>query len=219
MKRTSIHIAWCAAGISLAVIAPTSVFAQAASGDSYAGMLSYLDSNTISGNVAQGAQGISSVNTAAGDANQQANLHAFAQGVHAQALLLARQHTYSDAAVDASLQASATIGGNAYDHGRGIASINQASGNGNTQLNGVAGQLASQGIREATDGTLSATVSASAGGQPSSNLHAQAGGTRNVTVDPSAMEGFDGVMQLNQVAGSGNASDNVLLMSVPASSH
>jgi len=219
MKRTSIYIAWCAAGLLFAVMVPTSVFAQTASGDSYTGMLSYLDSNTISGNVAHGTQGISSANTADGDANQQANLHAFALGSHTQALLLARQHTYSDAAVDASLHASASIGGNAYDNGRGIASINQASGNGNTQLNGVVGQLASQGIREATDGTLSATVSASAGGQPSSNSHAQAGGTRNVAVDPSAMEGFNGVMQLNQVAGSGNASDNLLLMSVPASSH
>lgn len=219
MKRMFYRMVWCVVGLPLAVIVPTSAFAQTAGGDSYAGMLSYLDSNTISGHVAQGAQGINAVNTAAGDANLQANMHAFALGSHTRALLLARDRTYSDAAVDASLHASVTIGGNAYDNGRGIASINQASGNGNTQLNGVVAQLASQGIRETTDGTLSATVSASAGEQPSSNSHAQAGGTRNVAVDPSAMEGFNGVMQLNQVAGSGNASDNLLLMSVPASSH
>lgn len=215
MNRMFYCMALCSIGFCFAAAA----HAQTSGGDSYAAMLSYLDTNTISGQVAQGTQGISSVNTAAGDANQQANLHAFALGGHTLALLQARQHTYSNEAADASLNASARIGGNAYDNGRGIASINQVSGNGNTQLNGVVARLANQGIREATDGTLSATVSASAGGQTSSNSHAQAGGTRNVAVDPSAMEGFNGVMQLNQVAGSGNASDNVLLLSAPASSH
>lgn len=208
-----------ALGIGLAMLVQLPAFAQTASGNSYTAMLSYLDSNSIGGNVAQGAQGISSVNTAAGDANQQANLHAFAAGSHTLVLLQAKQRTYTHAAADALLNASATIGGRAYAHGQGIASINQASGNGNTQLNGVAARLASQGIREASDGSLSATVSASAGGQAPSNSHAQAGGTRNVAVDPSAMEGFNGVMQLNQVAGSGNASDNLLLLSAPASSH
>ncbi|MFK2890237.1 hypothetical protein ISS98_03795 [Dyella flagellata] len=203
-------------GLIAAVQAPA--FAQT-NDDGYVAILSYLDSNTISGNVARGSQGISSVNTAAGDANQQANLHAFTLGGHAMALLQARQATHRNAAADAPLDASATIGGHAYANGQGIASINQVSGNGNTQLNGVAARLANQGIHEATDGSLSATVSASAGGQTSSNPHAQAGGTRSVAVDPSAMEGFNGVLQLNQVAGSGNASDNLVLLSAPASPH
>lgn len=218
MNRMPYRSVCCAAVIGFAAIAQTPAFAQATHGDSYDAMLRYLDANTINGHVAQGVQGISSVNTAAGDANVQANLHAFALGGHTLALLQARQRTQNNAA-DAPLNASASIGGHAYDNGRGIASINQVSGNGNAQLNGVVAQLASQGIREATDGSLSATVSASAGGQSSSNPHAQAGGTRSVAVDPSAMEGFNGVMQLNQVAGSGNASDNLLLMSAPASSH
>ena len=111
MKRTSHCIASCLTGLSLATAIPTSAFAQTASGDGYAAMLSYLDSNTINGHVAQGMQGISAVNTTAGDANQQANLRAFALGGHTQALLQARQRTYSDAAVDASLHASASIGG------------------------------------------------------------------------------------------------------------
>ena len=215
MRHLPISIACGAAMIWVAAAA----HAQTANGDSYAAMLNYLDASSIGGQVAQGAQGITSLNTAAGDANQQANLHAFALGTHTQVLLQARQHTDSNSATNTPLKASASISGHAYDNGRGIASINQVSGNGNTQLNGVVAQLASQGIREATDGSLSATVSASARGQTLTNPHAQAGGTRNVAVDPSAMEGFTGVMQLNQVAGSGNASDNVLLMSVPASSH
>jgi hypothetical protein len=214
MRRMLTRIASCTAWIWLAAAA----HAQTAGGDSYAAMLSYLDTDAIGGQVARGAQGISGVNSTAGVANLQANVHVFALGSHGQALLQARQRTY-DPAAGASLNASVSLGGQAYDNGRGIASINQASGNGNAQLNGVAARLANQGIRETTDGALSATVSASAGEHAASNPHAQAGGTRSVAVDPSAMEGFNGVMQLNQVAGSGNASDNMLLMSTPASSH
>jgi hypothetical protein len=208
-----------ALGITLAAAALAPAFAQTASDGSYEAMLSYLDANMIGGDFARGAQGISSVNSAAGDANQQANLHAFALGPHTVAHINARQRMYGSQPNDTPLDASVSIGGHAYANGQGIASINQVSGNGNTQLNGVAARLASQGIREATDGSLSATVSASAEAQASSNPHAQASGTRTVTVDPSAMEGFNGVMQLNQVAGSGNASDNLLLLSAPVSSH
>jgi hypothetical protein len=223
MNSTLRYLALCAAG-SFAAIAPYApALAQSTnaptSADSYGAMLSYLDTNSIGGNALSGTQGVSSVNTASGDANAQANLHAFASGTQSQTLLQARQRTHFNA-TDVPLDATATIGGHAYDNGQGIASINQVSGNGNAQLNGVSVALTAQGIRETTDGTLSATVSASAGAQASSNpQHAQAGGTRSVGVDPSAMEGFNGVMQLNQVAGSGNASDNLLLLSAPASSH
>jgi hypothetical protein len=217
MKPLIRRLAGCLSGFTTLAVA-TTAFAQSTPPESYAIMLNYLDSNTVSGNALEGTQGISSVNTAAGNGNLQGNLHAFATGSQSQALIQARQHAHSYAP-DATLYASAIITGHAYDNGQGIASINQVSGNGNTQLNGVAASLANQGIREATDGTLSAAVSASAGGQTPSNPRAQADGTRNVAVDPSAMEGFTGVMQLNQVAGSGNASDNMLLLSAPASSH
>jgi hypothetical protein len=181
-------------------------------------MLTYLDSSTIDGNAMRNTQGVTGVNQASGNGNLQGNLRAFATGDQAQAMIQARQRAHAYAP-NATVYASATISGHAYDNAQGIASINQVSGNSNTQLNGVAAALTKQGIREATDGTLSATVSASAGGQSSANPHAQADGTRSVGVDPSAMEGFTGVMQLNQVAGSGNASDNILLLSAPASSH
>jgi hypothetical protein len=217
MKRMLRHLALCVIGLWLIGGWHASAFAQSTGSDSYGAMLTYLDNSSIDGNAMQNTQGVSGVNQAAGNGNLQGNLRAVALGNQAQAVIKAQQHAHAYAP-NAVLYASATVSGHAYDNGQGIASINQVSGNGNTQLNGVAAALANQGIREATDGTLSATVSASAGGQPSSN-HAQAGGTRSVAVDPSAMEGFDGVMQLNQVAGSGNASDNLLLLSAPPSSH
>lgn len=218
MRSMSCRIAY-ALGIALVVAVRAQAFAQTSSDGGYEAMLSYLDSNTIGGTFARGAQGISSVNSAAGDANQQANLHAFALGQRTVVRLSARQRMYGGEPNNAPLDAGVNISGHAYANGQGIASINQVSGNGNTQLNGVAARLANQGIREATDGSLSVAVSASAEAQASSNPHAQASGARTATVDPSAMEGFNGVMQLNQVAGSGNASDNLLLLSAPASPH
>jgi len=204
--------------IVLAASVPAA-FAQTASRDSYAAMLAYLDTDSIGGNVAAGTQGITSVNTAAGDGNQQANLHAFALGGHASVRLQARQRADGDATSPTPQDASAIIGAHAYANGQGIASINQAGGNGNAQLNAVAAQLSGQGIRETTDDTLSATVSISTRQQTASRTHAQAGGTRSAAVEPSALQGFNGVMQLNQVAGSGNASDNLLLLSAPAPPH
>jgi hypothetical protein len=182
--------------------------------DDYARMLGYLASSRIDGNAMRGVSGASAVNMAAGDLNQQANLRAFAVGgttsVHSRQLQLGN-HT------DRPYAASATIGGAAYVDGHGLASINQASGSGNAQLNAVAAVLANQGIRETTDGTLSAVVSASAGGQHPGSTSASGGGTRHVAVEPSAMQGYQGVMQLNQAAGSGNVTGNQLLLSVPSS--
>jgi hypothetical protein len=114
------------------------------------------------------------------------------------------------------LVASAGIGGQALAGGSGLASINQASGSSNAQLNAVAAVLTAQGIREATDDALSTAVSASAGGQHPGNTPPSGGGTRSVGVESSAMRGYQGVMQLNQAAGSGNATGNQLLLSVPS---
>jgi hypothetical protein len=184
-------------------------------GDSYAAMLGYLDGSRIDGHAFHGASGAIAVNLAAGDLNQQANLRTFAVGRAAQASIASSQSHHDDHA-DAPLHASASIGGTAFANGRGIASINQVSGSGNTELNAVAAALAQQGIRETTDGSLSAVVSASARGQPSTSPRGPADGTRSVAVEAGAMKGYSGVLQLNQVAGSGNATGNQLLLAVPS---
>jgi len=185
--------------------------------DSYGAMLGYLDSSRIDGQAFAGVNGASSINMAAGDLNQQANLRAFAAGGHAQANIHSNQ-THIDDHANAPDHATATIGGTAFANGRGLVSINQASGSGNAELNAVAAALAQQGIRETNDGALSVTVSASARGQPSTGRHGLGNGTRNVAVEATAMKGFDGVLQLNQVAGSGNATGNQLLLTAPGNS-
>ena len=200
------------AAAALMLLASTMVYAG--NTDSYTAMLAYLDNSNISGQALQGINGVSATNMAAGDLNLQANLRVLASGQIAQTAIQARQLPRDNNA-SAPLNASAIIGGHAYANGQGIASINQASGNGNAELNAVAATLAQQGIRETTDGYLSA-VSASAGGQSPGNPHTQTvqtGGTRSVAVEASAMFGFQGMLQLNQIAGSGNATSNALLLS------
>ncbi len=180
--------------------------------DSYAGMLSYLSTNSrIDGNALAGADGSIKVNQAAGDLNLQANLHSLANGARANADVRARQQGQSNL-FNAPMQASASIGGNALAGASGIASINQASGGGNTELNAVSATLAAQGIREASDDAMASSAAlASAGEQPVAN---DPRASRRVGVEASALRGFDGVLQLNQIAGSGNATENRLSISV-----
>ncbi|HEY8586926.1 MAG TPA: hypothetical protein VIL60_09390 [Rhodanobacter sp.] len=181
--------------------------------DDYAVMLGYLANTRIDGNAFSGSSGATAVNMAAGDFNQQASLRAFAAG----GVVSVASQQQQDNTASGPTVASASIGGNAYNNASGLASINQASGSSNAQLSIVAAALAAQGIREAAEDSLSTAVSASAGEQhPDAAL--DSGGTRSAAVESSAMRGFQGVMQLNQAAGSGNATSNQLLLSLPPSS-
>jgi len=198
-----------------ALLAPPSAQAQQAqpsAGDSYAGMLSYLSADSrIDGNALAAANGSIKVNQAAGELNLQANLHSMASGEQASAEVRASQRRQSNV-FNTPMQASASIGGNALAGASGIASINQASGGGNAELNSVSATLAARGIREASDDAMaSSSALASAGEQPVVNDPRT---TRRVGVEASALRGFDGVLQLNQIAGSGNATENRLSVSV-----
>lgn len=187
--------------------------AQAQSrGDSYSGMLSYLSADSrIDGNALAGSDGSIKVNQAAGDLNLQANLHSMANGAQASASVRSLQQRQANL-FNSPMQASAVIGGNALAGASGIASINQASGGGNAELNSVNATLAAQGIREASDEAMaSSEVLASAGGQ---SIATDPRTTRRVGVEASALRGFDGVLQLNQIAGSGNATENRFSISV-----
>lgn len=181
--------------------------------DAYTAMLGYLASSRIDGHALQGAQGAVALNLAAGDLNSQANLRAFASGAAAQAQIDVRQRLRTNR-FDTPHVAEAVIAGEALAGAHGLVSINQASGSANAQLNAVAATLATQGIRETTDGALSAAVSASAAVQPGAGAGTPGEGTRSVSVAAGAMQGFHGVLQLNQTAGSGNATGNILSLSV-----
>ena len=183
--------------------------------DDYATMLTYLNTSRIDGRALSGADGAITVNMTAGDLNQQANLLGIASGTNAHIAINARQHHSANQVLgDGPMEASASIGGQALSGARGVAMINQASGAGNATLNVVTATLAQQGIRETNDEALAASGAlASAGGQGAVNSGRSAG-TRRVAVEASALQGFDGVLQLNQIAGSGNATANQLSISV-----
>lgn len=177
--------------------------------DEYSGMLAYLDVARIEGHALAGANGAIAVNQAAGDLNQQANLRGIASGKRADAAINAQQLLRGNRVLSAALHARADIDGDALAGASGIASINQASGIANTTLNVVSATLARQGIRETDDSALAAEGSALAGGRDDAG-RGVATGTRSVGVASTALRGFDGVLQLNQIAGSGNDTANVL---------
>ena len=207
MTRSSLLLA------AFATVSALSAAPAHAGDDSYAMMLGYLANTRIDGNAFRGTSGATAVNMAAGDLNQQANLRAFASG---SAAAIQSRQLQRDNHDDRPLAASVGIGGQAFAGGNGLASINQASGSSNAQLNAVAAVLTAQGIRETTDDSLSTAVSASAGGQHPGSSGTSDDGTRSVAVESSALRGYQGVMQLNQAAGSDNATGNQLLLSVPS---
>lgn len=199
--------------LGLALVLACAAVPAAAEGplpDPYESMLGYLAETLISGRALAGASGAIAINQAAGDHNLQANLHAIASGESANAAAAARQ-VRSDDRFDSPRYASVGITGEALADASGLVSINQASGSGNAELNLVTAALAARGIRETGDTGLS-FVSASAGEQSSLDPHAGPSGSRSVAVEATALHGFSGVLQLNQVAGSGNAASNQLAM-------
>jgi len=185
--------------------------ACAQSRDGYAQMLGYLADSRIDGRALSGASGAIAVNQAAGDHNLQANLVALANGGLASGSVQAAQLRAGDTHDGALRGATATLAGDALSGASGIVSINQASGSGNAELNTVVAVLADQGIRETNDEALASF--ASAGGQGEA-VDGQPVGPRNVGVSSTALRGFDGVLQLNQIAGSGNATGNEFSLSV-----
>lgn len=211
MKTLHVRRRVCVLALGALLLATAGASAQ--STDGYAGMLSYLLDTRIDGRVLSNSSGAIAVNLAAGDLNRQANLRSMAVGRQASATVVARQ-PQTDNVFDRPLHASATLAGQALSGASGVASINQVSGSGNAELNSVTAALAQQGIRETTEEALASAGSvASAGGQGAIADRVSAG-TRRVGVESSALRGFDGVLQLNQIAGSGNATDNQLSISV-----
>ncbi len=183
--------------------------------DDYGAMLGYLSQTRIDGQVLSGASGALALNVAAGDFNQQANLRAIAIGPRAIAGVDLRQARRNDIAT-APDDASAVIAGQALAGASGLAGINQASGSSNSAFNAVSLALAQQGIRETDDDRTLSAAFASAGQQHDFERGGATAGRRVASVESTALQGFEGVLQLNQVAGSGNDTGNVMTMSVQA---
>ena len=181
--------------------------------DDYGAMLGYLTQSRVDGSAFSGASGALALNVAAGDLNQQSNLRAIAIATRAIASTDVRQARRGDRTTSPDA-ASAVIAGRAFSGASGLAGINQASGSGNAAFNAVALALAQQGIRETDDDQALSAAFASAGQQHDFERGGATAGRRVASVDSTALQGFEGVLQLNQVAGAGNDTGNVLSMSL-----
>lgn len=159
----------------------------------------------------EGSRGAIGVNIAAGDANAQLNARALAvsigQGV-ASATVHAAQRV--ELLGDAPDSAVSLIQGNAFSNASGMISVNHASGVANAQVNDIAIGFAIGGVA-VTESELSLTVTGQPGGRTTREQTPQ---HRQASISGSAFEGTTGVVQINQLAGSGNATSNSFGLSV-----
>jgi hypothetical protein len=148
------------------------------------------------------------VNQAAGDQMQQTNTKAIAIGTSASATTNVRQTI--DTPANPSMNASATIGGNAFSNGNGILGVNQGAG-ANNQMANVTRISISAGPQSVDDSALSQQNVALL---PSSGATGTSPGSRQVTTSDQAFTGSRGVIQVNQSAGVGNRMANTLSIRV-----
>ena len=161
------------------------------------------------------------VNTAAGDSNQQQNVLAIAHATTgvAQATVDSRQDwQVGGAARLGPLQGgnySARIDGTSFRGAQGLTAVNQSAGAGNQQVNAVAiaigpSATATVAIAQANDavlGQVAAAQDGQSGGQPAT-------GRRTLSIDGSAFSGASGIVQVNQIAGVGNRTSNVVTFAI-----
>lgn len=153
----------------------------------------------------EGSSGVIGVNISAGDSNAQLNARALAVSI-GQGVASASIHAVQRVELlgDAPDSAVSLIQGNAFSNASGMISVNHASGVANAQVNDIAIGFAIGGVA-VTESELSLTVT----GQPVSQPNqAQIQQHREASISGSAFEGASGVVQINQLAGSGNATSN-----------
>ncbi len=162
-----------------------------------------ITTSVIDGNALHSVSGRNAVNMASGDSNSQVNAAALAidsDGL-ANASVLTRQYQNVNASTLPDLSIS-DIGDNAFANSSGAISINQTSGIGNTQANGMAIGVGLQ-VNVMSESMLSSTTAGV--GLATSETDT---GTRSVTISDSAFTGARGLVQVNQSAGSGNSTAN-----------
>lgn len=164
-----------------------------------------------------GAQGRIAINQAAGAGNVQANLAAIALAPDGRGVpeLQARQQAIAGTNQRA---ASARIEGRTFTDTSGLLSLNQAAGSGNAQLNLFAiGYGDAMPTVNVIAGLDDAALAAVAGDNRTEGAEASPM-VRTATIDRDAFRGSQGVVQVNQTAGVGNASVNAIVLQLPGGS-
>ncbi|QQP94822.1 hypothetical protein [Lysobacter enzymogenes] len=165
------------------------------------------------GAAGRGLDGRAAINQAAGQGNAQANQAALALTPDGIALAAANAHQQAERPdpAAAARNAQARIGAGAFADASGLLQLNQSAGAGNAQLNQFA--LARGGAAALDDAAL-----AQIAGPPSAPLeNRRAPSLRDAAIADDAFRGGQGVLQLNQTAGAGNASVNAIVLRLPGS--
>lgn len=171
-----------------------------------------LDASRIDGQAARGAQGLVAVNLAAGAGNAQTNLQAIAIADRGAGTVLALQRVDAGSA-DPHRDAQARLGGDAFGGMTGVLAINQAAGSANAQANLLAvGPNALAGFVQQVDDLALAGSAAPA--DPAA-MSVAPSALREARIDPGAIASPQGVVQINQTAGVGNASANAIVLQLP----
>ncbi|GAB2910835.1 hypothetical protein GCM10027093_56330 [Paraburkholderia jirisanensis] len=164
----------------------------------------------IATGAAVGANGAITVNEAAGLNNVQANQLTLTIGNTAAAN---DNPSVQNASASARVtSARTTISGNAFSNTSGAVLVNQSAGAGNIQRNSVQLNTAAVGVETVSDSVLSAAVPKGGGLAQSNGVH----DVREATISNEAFKNVNGVVQINQTAGAGNATANSFVLRPPA---
>jgi hypothetical protein len=108
--------------------------------------------------------------------------------------------------------ARATIEANAFSNTSGAVLVNQSAGAGNLQRNSTLIGTGALGVETVSDGELSATA-------PKNGSLGQSIGVRSAreaNISSNAFRNVNGIVQINQAAGAGNATANSFVLRPPA---
>ena len=168
------------------------------------------NSSVLEGNALSGTRGVATTNLAAGDGNLQSHHGTLATGDVATATntLIQQSHIRQR---DVPRQDSITIQDHAFRQSQGWLSVNQTAGLGNVQSNtfGVALGISASHLNDTTLQQVLADRQGLSGDRDD-----RTGTSRRIEIDDSTFEGARGVIQVNQSAGTGNATRNSFRMSM-----
>ncbi|MGF6857270.1 hypothetical protein [Paraburkholderia sp. CI3] len=164
---------------------------------------------TIGTGAGMGATGALMVNETAGLDNAQANQITVTNG----AAVGNANASVQSASVAANVpRAQASIEANAFSNTSGAVLVNQSAGAGNLQRNSTQIGTAALGVETVSDGELSATAPKNGSPGQSNAIH----GVREASISSDALRNANGIVQINQAAGAGNATANSFVLRPPA---
>lgn len=172
-----------------------------------------IHNTVLGGSALSRISGVSTTNMSAGDGNVQSNIGSVALGSSANAASALQQQSWIGERLS-SQQENVQIKDRAYRGAEGWLSINQAAGQGNVQSNSFNVALGIS-VSSLSDASLQRVLAEQQG--LSGTDDQQSSTRRSIEIERSAFVDAQGVVQVNQSAGTGNATSNSFGMSMSLS--